>query len=324
MLGRSLKRGFGLALALCAAAGVANAQGFPDKPIRFIVPFPPGGGNDLVARSLAEGMSKDLGQQVVVDNRPGAGTVIGTEAAARSAPDGHTILMGSFAFALQPSMSKNLPYDPIKSFTPIIMLGTYPNIVVVNPDRPYKTMAEFVAYAKANPGKLNYGSFGNGTSPHLSVELLKVLAKLDITHVPYKGAGPAITDLLGGRLDVIFSTVSSAGTYVRSGRLRPLAVTSATRAPAYPDLPTIAESGVTGFEAVAWYGILGPANMPPAIVDRLHASLALAAKSESFLKRSADDGLDIKVGQGDILAKLIATEIERWRVVVREANIKPD
>jgi tripartite-type tricarboxylate transporter receptor subunit TctC len=311
-------------LAIAGPATTASAQQFPDKPVRFVVPFPPGGGNDLVARSLAEGMSKDLGQQVIVDNKAGAGTVIGTEFAARSAPDGYTIVMGSFAFAINPSLVTNLPYDPIKSFTPIIMLGTYPNIAVVPPDRPYKTMAEFIAYAKANPGKLNYGSFGNGTSPHLSAELLKYLAKIDFTHVPYKGAGPAITDLLGGRLDIIFSTVSSAGTYVRSGRLRPIAMTSAKRHPAYPDLPTVAEAGVPGFEAIAWYGVMGPAGIPPDIVKRLHASIAQAAKAEAFLKRSADDGLDIKVDSGEALGKFIAGEIERWRPVVKASGMKTD
>ena len=313
----------GIAVALVGASGAAEAA-FPDKPIRFVVPFPPGGGNDVVARSLAEGMSKDLGQQVVVENKAGAGTVIGTEFAATRPPDGYTILMGSFAFAINPSLLKSLPYDPIKSFTPIAYIGKYPNIVVVQPDRPYKTMAEFIAYAKANPGKMNYGSFGNGTSPHLSAEMLKLLAKVDITHVPYKGASPALTDLLGGRLDVIFSTVSSAGPFIRSNRLRPLAVTSAVRAPAYPDLPTIAEAGVPGYEAVAWYGILAPAGVPADIVTRLNASIVVAAKNENFLKRSADDGLDVKVDSPAVLAKLIAGEIARWRPVVKEAGIKVD
>jgi tripartite-type tricarboxylate transporter receptor subunit TctC len=310
-------------LAALVPAGPVWAA-FPDKPIRFVVPFPPGGGNDLVARTLGEGMSRDLGQQVVIDNRAGAGTMIGTEVAARSAPDGYTILMGSFAFALNPSLVKNLPYDPIKSFASVAYIGKYPNIVVVLPDRPYKTMQEFIAYAKVNPGKMNYGSFGNGTSPHLSVEMLKVMAKLDITHVPYKGAGPALTDLLGGRLDVIFSTVSSAGTFIRSNRLRPLAVTSAVRAPAYPDLPTIAEAGVPGYEAVAWYGILAPAGTPTDIIARLNASIALAGKNENFLKRSAEDGLEVKIDSPAVLDKLIADEIARWRPVVVEANIKVD
>ncbi len=325
-----IARGFRLGWAMLLAVGASQTfaatawAAFPDKPLRFVVPFPPGGGNDLVARSLAEGMSKDLGQQVNVDNRAGGGTVIGTEYVATRPGDGYTILMGSFAFAVNPSLIKSLPYDPVKSFAPVAYIGSYPNVVVVPPDRPYKTMQEFVAYAKANPGKLNYGSFGNGTSPHLSVELLKLLAKVDITHVPYKGAAPAITDMLGGRLDVIFSTVSSAGTYIRSNRLRALAVTSASRAAAYPDLPTVAEAGVAGYEAVAWYGILAPAGTPRDIVNRLNASIALAAKSENFLKRSAEDGLEVKIDSPEVLAKLIDVEIARWRPVVVENKLKAD
>ena len=315
-----------IAVAAALAAGLAGpaSAAFPDKAIRFVVPFPPGGGNDLVARALADGMAKDLGQQVVVDNRPGAGTVIGTEYAASRPPDGYTILLASVSFSVNPSLLPSLPFDPVKSFTPMLLIGRYPNIVVVPPDRPYKTMQEFIAYARANPGKLNYGSFGNGTSPHLSGEMFKVLGGFDITHIPYKGAAPALTDMLGGRLDVIFSTASSAGSYIRNGRLRALAVTGATRAAAYPDLPTIAQAGITGYESIAWYGILGPAGMAPEIVARLNASLTLAAKAESFVKRSEEDGLEIGVEGPDALANLIAEQIERWGRVVREAKLKPD
>jgi tripartite-type tricarboxylate transporter receptor subunit TctC len=297
---------------------------FPDKPLRFVVPFPAGGGNDIVARALAEGMSKDLGQQVIVDNRAGAGTVIGTEYAATRPPDGYTILLASLSFSVNPSLLPSLPYDPVKSFTPILLLGRYPNVVVSPPDRPWKSMVELIAYARANPGKLNYGSFGNGTSPHLSGEMFKLLAGVDITHIPYKGAAPALTDMLGGRLDVIFSTASSAGTYVRGGRLRALAVTGSVRAAAYPDLPTIAEAGVKDYEAIAWYGILGPAGIPSDVVARLYASIALAAKAESFVKRSEEDGLEIGVEGPEALAKLISAQIEKWGVVVREAKMKPD
>ena len=322
MLAYGLRR---LSLSVLLALSATQAwAAFPDKPVRFVVPFPPGGGNDLVARALAEGMARELGQQVIVDNRPGAGTVIGTEYAATRPPDGYTILLASVSFSVNPSLLPSLPYDPVKSFTPILLLGRYPNVVVVLPERPYKTMTELIAYAKANPGKLNYGSFGNGTSPHLSAEMFKVLAGLDITHIPYKGAAPALTDLLGGRLDVIFSTASSAGTYVRGGRMRALAVTGATRAAAYPDLPTVAEAGVAGYESVAWYGILGPAGLPAEIVARLYASIAIAAKAESFLKRSEEDGLEVAVDSGAALARLIDTEIARWRRVVTEAKIKPD
>ena len=325
MIARKIRMICGLVLALAANLVTDPAAAvFPDKPVRFVVPFPPGGGNDLVARALAEGMAKDLGQQVIVDNRPGAGTVLGTEYVANRPPDGYSILLASPSFAVNASLQPSLPYDPVKSFAPILLLGRYPNVVVVPPDRPFKTMAELIAYAKANPAKLNYGSFGNGTSPHLSAELFKLLAGVDLVHIPYKGAAPALTDMLGGRLDVIFSTASSAGPYVRNGRLRALAVTGAKRAAAYPELPTIAEAGVPGYEAIAWYGILAPAGTPPEISARLAASITLAAKADSFLKRSAEDGLEIGIEGPDALARLLVTEIERWARVVREAKIKPD
>ena len=321
MNARGLRMGFALLLAVAASQAAAA---FPDKPIRIVVPFPPGGGNDLVARALAEGMTKDLGQQVIVDNRAGASTVIGTEYVATRPPDGYTILFTSPPFVVNPSLLKSLPYDTAKAFAPVVLIGRYPNVVVVPPDRPYKTMQELIATAKANPGKLNYGSFGNGTSTHLSAELLKVLAKVDLTHIPYKGGGPAIIDLLGGRLDVVFSTAASAGAHVRNGKLRAIAVTSATRSPAYPELPTVAEAGVPGFEAVAFYGVVAPAGTPMVIIDRLHAAVAIAAQAESFKKRSADDGLVIRIEGPAALASLLTTEQARWQRVVIEAGIKPD
>ena len=316
--------GWGCALLLALTGSIKTVAAFPDKPIRLVIPFPPGGGTDLVGRALAEGMSKDLGQQVIVDNRSGAGTVIGTEHVATRPADGYTLLFISLPFATNPSLLKSLPYDTNKAFAPVVLIGRYPNVVVVPPERPYKTMQEFIAYAKANPGKLNYGSFGNGTSTHLGAEMLKVLAKVEMTHVPYKGGGPAIIDLLGGRLDVIFATAGSAGSHVRSGKLRAIAVTSATRSPAYPQLPTIAEAGVTGYEAIAWYGVVAPAGTPAAVIARLNASVALAAQAESFKTRSAEDGLEISIEGPAALAKLLATEQARWQRVVREANIKPD
>ncbi len=322
MIARGVRLGYALLLAMAGSSQALAA--FPDKPIRLVIPFPPGGGTDLVGRALAEGMSKDLGQQIIVDNRSGAGTVIGTEHVATRPPDGYTILFISLPFATNPSLLKSLPYDTTKAFAPVVLIGRYPNVVVVPPERPYKTMQEFIAYAKANPGKLNYGSFGNGTSTHLGAEMLKVLAKIEMTHVPYKGGGPAIIDLLGGRLDVIFATAGSAGSHVRSGKLRAIAVTSATRSPAYPQLPTIAEAGVPGYEAIAWYGVMAPAGTPSEIIARLNASVTLAAQAENFRTRSAEDGLEISIEGPAALAKLLITEQARWQSVVREANIKPD
>lgn len=308
-------------LALNAAPAVAQ---YPDKPLRFVVPFPPGGGNDIVARALSEGMAKQLGQPVIVENRPGAGTVIGTEFAATRPPDGYTVLLISPSFAINPSLLTSLPYDPFKSFAPILLLGRYPNVVVVPPDGPFKTIAELTAFAKANPGKLNYGSFGNGTSPHLFAEMYKAMSGADITHIPYKGASPAITDLLGGRIDVVFSTASSAGTYIRSGRLRALAVTSGRRAAVYPDLPTMAEAGVAGYEAISWYGVVAPAGTPPELIARLRAAIEQAAQAETFRKRSAEDGLEVAIEGPDALTRHITKEMEVWGRVIRAANIKPD
>ncbi len=311
----------GLAAALLTATA-AVAQTYPEKPVRIVVPFPPGGGNDIIVRAMTEEMSKSLGQQVLVDNKPGAGTVIGTDHVAKSAPDGYTILIASFAFAVNPSLLAKLPYDHPKAFTPITLIGRSPNIVIVPPDRPYKTMTELTAYAKANPGKLNYGSFGNGTSGHLSPELYKIMAKVDIVHVPYKGSGQAITDLLGSRLDMMFATLSGGAAHVRSGKLRALAVTSATRSPAYPEVPTIAESGVPGFASETWYGFLGPAGLQPAVVAKLHAAIKRAVETDAFKKKAEADGLVVNVGDGPALARLIDEEEKRWRPVVKEAKIK--
>ena len=314
-----------LILALAAVLWTLPASAaFPEKPLRIVVPFPPGGGNDIIARALAEGMSKDLGQQVLVDNKPGAGTVIGADIVAKAAPDGYTLLIASFAHAVNPSLLPSLPYDPAKAYQPIALIGRSPNIVVTPPDRSWKTMQELTAHAKANPGKLNYGSFGNGTSGHLAAELYKLSTKTDILHVPYKGTSVALTDLVGGRLDLMFATVSGAATFVRSNRLRPLAVTSAQRSPAYPNVPTIAETGVAGYEAQTWYGILAPAGTPADIVKRLHATIKLAADAEGFRKRSEEDGLAVNVGGPPEMAQLLKEEEARWRRVVKEANIKPD
>jgi tripartite-type tricarboxylate transporter receptor subunit TctC len=311
-------------LALGMTSSPARTQTFPERPVRIVVPFPPGGGNDIIVRAIIEDMSKSLGQQVLVDNKPGAGTVIGTDAVAKAPPDGYTLLIASFAFAVNPSLLAKLPYDHPKAFTPITLIGRSPNIVIVPPDRPFKSIAELVAHAKASPGKLNYGSFGNGTSGHLAPELFKIMAKVDITHIPYKGTGQAITDLLGGRLDMMFATVSGGAAHVRSGKLRALAVTSASRSAAYPNVPTIAESGVPGFAAETWYGFLGPAGLPKPVVDKLHAAFKAAVETEAFRTKAASDGLVVAVGDGAALARLIDEEEKRWRPVVKEAGIKPD
>ena len=312
------------AAVLCAAAFALPARAaYPDKPVRIVVPFPPGGGTDTIARSLAEGISKALGQPVLVENKPGAGTVLGTEYVATRPPDGYTVVIASFAHAVNPSLLPQLPYDHGKAFAPVTLIGRSPNIVVTPVDRPFKTIPELIAAAKAKPGALNYGSFGNGTSSHLAPELFKLMAHVDLTHVPYKGAAQGITDMLGGRLDMMFTTASSVGAHLRGGKLRAIAVTSGTRSPAYPDVPSIAET-VPGYDAQSWYAILAPAGTPKDIQARLHAAIEVAANSEDFLKRSAEDGLIVKTGAAAELAAFLDQEEARWRRVVKEAGIKPD
>ena len=297
---------------------------FPDKPVRIVVPFPPGGGNDIIVRALTEDMARDLGQQVIVENKPGGGTVIGTEYVATRAPDGYTLLIASFAHAVNPSLLAKLPFDFKTAFASVTLIGRSPNIVAVPAERPWQSFAELIADARANPGKLNYGSFGNGTSSHLGPELLKVMARIDLTLIPYKGSSQGVTDMLGGRLDMMFSTLTGAAAHVRSGKLRALAVTSAARSPAYPDVPAIAEAGVPGYDSQTWYGILAPAGTPPDIVARLHATIVKAADTDQFRKKAAEDGLVLDLGNGAALDTLIDGEHARWARVVKEAGIKPD
>lgn len=251
---KSFLRKFGAIVTLAAVSGVAASPSFaayPDQTVRIIVPFAPGGGTDLIARSIGTGMSQALGQSVIVDNKPGAGTIIGTDAVAKSPADGYTLLIATFAHAVNPSLQPKLPYATDKAFAPVILVGRSPNILVVRPDSPYKSVSDLVAAAKAAPGKLNFASQGNGTSAHLAGELFKNLAKVNLTHVPYRGAGPAITDLLGGQVDVMFATAAAVTPFIQNGKLRAIGVTTAQRSPAHPNVPTIAESGVPGYAAEA-------------------------------------------------------------------------
>ena len=312
----------GAALVAVPVAGPAHAA-FPDKPIRFVVPFPAGGGNEITARALAEGMTKDLGQQVVIDIKPGAGTIVGTEYALTRPADGYTILMASFSHTVNPSLQPSLPYDPAKVGY-VALIGRFANSVVIPLDRPFKTMPELIAHARANPGKLQYGSFGTGTSPHLFPEMLKAMAKLDIQHVPYKGGAPAMVDLLGGRLDMIFSTSASAAGHVRNNKLLLIAVTSEKRSSFYPNVPTVAESGVPGYDAVAWYGVLAPFGTPPDIVARLSKAVQASAQSEYFRKRAQEDGIDLDIGGPEALATFMQAQEARWRKVVKDGGIKPE
>ncbi|MGO4332227.1 tripartite tricarboxylate transporter substrate binding protein [Cupriavidus sp. 2TAF22] len=296
---------------------------FPEKPIRIVVPFSPGGGTDLIARTMGVAMSQDLGQPVVVDNKPGGGTIIGTDNVAKSAPDGYTLVMATFAHAVNPSLQPKLPYATDKAFSPVVLVGRSPNVLVVRPDSPYKTVQDLISAARARPGKISFASQGPGTSAHLAGELFKSLAKVDLNHIPYRGAGPAITDLLGGQVDLMFATASAVGNLLESGKLRALAVTSAQRS-ASPDLakvPTIAESGVPGYVAESWYGLFVPAGTPAPVIARLNAAAKKAVTTEAFRKRAESEGLIVSPGTPEEFGRYVHGEQVRWSKVVKDANI---
>ena len=294
---------------------------YPERGLRIVVPFAPGGGTDVVARTLAQEMAKDLRVSIIIENRPGAGTIVGTQAVAVSAADGYTLLMGTFANAVNPSLNTKLPYDPHKDFAPVALIARSFNIVVVNPKSQIRTISDLIAAAKANPGKMTFGTFGAGTSAHLAGELFKDMAKVNLTAGPYKGAAPGITDLIGGQIDVMFTTVASAAPLVESGQLRAIAVTSAERSPAFPQLPTVAEA-VPGYAAESWYGLFAPAGTPREVIDRLNMSAASAVQSEAFRKLSVNEGLVTVALPPEALERYFRAEEERWRRVISEAGIK--
>jgi tripartite-type tricarboxylate transporter receptor subunit TctC len=317
----------GTVMTLATLSGVAASPSFaayPDRIVRIIVPFAPGGGTDLIARSLGAGMSQTLEQSVIVENKPGAGTIIGTDAVAKSPPDGYTLLVATFAHAVNPSLQPKLPYATDKAFAPIILVGRSPNILVVKPDSPYKSVKDLVAAARAAPSKLNFASQGNGTSAHLAGEFFKNLAQVNLTHVPYRGAGPAITDLLGGQVDMMFATAAAVTPFLQSGKLHAIGVTTAQRSPAYPNVPTIAESGVSGYAAESWYGLYAPADTPSDVIGKLSAAVKKAVETETFRKRAHDEGLIISAGDPAELSNYVRVEETRWTKIVKENNIKPE
>lgn len=318
---RSLSALFALAACVVFASSHAFAA-YPDRIIRIVVPFAPGGGTDVVARTLAQELARDLGASVIIENKPGAGTIIGTQSVATSTPDGYTLLMGTFANAVNPSLNAKLPYDAHKDFAAVALIARSFNLVVVNTASPIKSIADLIAAARAEPDKLSYGTYGTGTSAHLAGELFKHMAKVNLTTVPYKGAAPAITDLLGGQIQVIFTTVASAASLVAAGQLRAIAVTSAERSPAFPQLPTVSEAGVPGYAAEAWYGLYAPAKTPPDIIDRLNKSAAKAVQSEAFRKLGVNEGLVMVVEPPEALDRYFNVEEARWRKVIEDAGIK--
>lgn len=309
-------------LCLSALAGAFAAATYPERPVKIVVPFAPGGGTDVVARTLAQAMEQDLGASVFIENRPGAGTIVGTQAVAVSKADGYTLLMGTFANAVNPSLNSKLPYDAHKDFAPVALIARSFNIVVVNPKSSIRSIGDLISAAKASPGKMTFGTYGVGTSAHLAGELFNDLAKVKLIAVPYKGAAPAITDLIGGQIDVMFTTVASAAPLVESGQLRAIAVTSAERSPAFPQLPTVAEAGVPGYAAEAWYGLFAPAGTSAEIIDRLNKSAATAVQSEAFRRLGVNEGLVMIAQPPDALERYFGAEEERWRRVISEAGIK--
>lgn len=307
-------------------SGISSAfgQNFPNRPLRMISPFAPGGGTDLVGRTLAEGMAKDLGQSIVYENKPGAGTVIGSDIVAKSIGDGYTLLLTTSGHAINQSLVKNLPFNIDTSFTNIARICKGPMMLVSRPDSPYQSIQNIIAYAKNNPSKLTYGSSGNGSAVHLAAELFKLMAGIDLTHVPYKGAGPAFTDLLGGQLDFVFATVAGVGKFVEAGKMRAIAVTSQTRSASWPLVPTIAQSGVPGYETEVWYALFGSPGIPEPIVERLNLAAKNAANSPNFLARIEKEGIVVAVSSPAELTKLVQSEKERWRKVIAQGKITID
>jgi len=322
-----LRRAFeSLLIAGCVlgAALPAAAQQWPSKPITLIVPFPPGGTTDIVARPLAQKLSEALGQPVVVENRAGAGGTVGAAVAAKSAPDGYTFFAATVAHTMAPGLYKSLPYNFQTDFEPITITAFTPNILIVNPSVPAHSVKELIAYIKAHPGKVNYGSAGNGSTEHMSGELFRSDAKVDITHVPYKGGSPMMADLIGGQIQMAIETSGSAAPHIRAGKVRALAVTTATRSAAFPDVPTMSEAGLHGYEVTTWYGILAPKGTPKPIIDRMYAEIAKILKSPDMKSRLAGIGAEPGGQTPAQFAKFIATETAKWTKVAKESGAKID
>lgn len=301
-----------------------TAQNYPTRAVRLVVPSSPGGGTDISARILAPQLTRLLGQQVVVENRPGAGTMIGGEAVARAAPDGYTLLMGISTLAINPAMYKKVPYDALKDLAPISQAVSLSNVLVVHPSLPAKSVKEFVALVKPRPGQINFASAGVGTSPHLSMELFLVMTGLKMLHVPYKGSGPGVTDLIAGHVPAMMPNMLSAQPHIKSGRLRALGVTGSKRAPGADDIPTIAEAGVPGYEAVQWYGVLAPAGTPRDIISKLHTGVVRALQNPEVRQRLLNDGAEPIGSSPEEFAAYLRSETVKWAKVTQAAGIKPD
>ncbi len=308
---------------LALAASLGQSQQFPTKPVRIIAPFAPGGGTDFIARLIAQKLTERLGQQVLVENKPGAGGNLGAEFAVKSAPDGYTLLLVAGSYTVNPSLYK-LSFDPVNDITPIIQLSQGPFVVAVHPSVPAHNLKELIELARRQPDKLSYASAGSGSITHLASELFLDMARIKIVHIPYKGTGPALNDTIAGSTQLIFGSVSTTLQFIKSGRLRGLAVTTPKRIPALPDLPTVAEAGVPGYEVVLWHGLVAPKGVPPPIVDRLNREANEVLKAKEMEDLLATDGVAPAGGTSDKFRAVIKADIERWRGVVKQANIKVD
>jgi tripartite-type tricarboxylate transporter receptor subunit TctC len=311
-------------MAALAPLPASAVEAYPARPIRFIVPFPPGGGNDIVGRIIAAKLTEGLGQQVVVDNRGGAGGTVGTDITAKAPPDGYTMLVNNISLAVNHTLVRKLPYDTLRDLAPVSLVGRQPNVLVVHPGIAAKSLRELIDLARAKPGELNYGSGGNGTASHLATEMLKLMTKTDITHVPYKGLGPALTDLIGGRVELIISTMASALPQVKTGKLRPLAVTTTRRSSFFPQVPTMDEAGVKGYEFSTWYGLLVPAGTPHAILERLNLAVQKAVASPAVAEQFAAQGLEPASSSPREFAAYLKSEIAKWGRVIKASGATPE
>ena len=323
-IARTLGAALIAAAATLVATSTANAQTYPERPIRMVLPFPPGGVTDLLARALAEKLAPRLGQPVVVDNKSGAGTVLASDLVARAPADGYTVLMAASSLGTAPLLYEKVGYDAIKSFAPITQVASVVHVLVVNPNLPVKSVAELVAYAKQNPGKLNYGSTGTGTSTHLEAELFKSMSTTFMVHIPYRGSGPALVDLVAGQTNVMFDAFGSSGPFIKAGKLRALAVTTAKRSPSIPELPTVAESGLPGYEAMPWLGLVAPAGTPQAVVDRLYREVNEVLKDPELRERFKGWGLDIIGNTPSEFSAFLRRDIDQWTKVISSAKIKAE
>jgi tripartite-type tricarboxylate transporter receptor subunit TctC len=311
------------ALAMVAAATCAVAQNYPNRPIRMVVPFPPGGAVDVIGRVVAPALSERLGQQLVIDNRGGANAIIGTDITAKAAPDGYTLLIVPAGHAITPNVSRKLPYDTLKDLAAVGLVGNGAYVLVVHPGLPVKSVSEFVAHAKARPGKLNYAATGYGNATHLAGELFKVLTGVDMVYILYKGGGPALTDVISGQVSAFFAGVASSAAHIKSGKVRALGVTTVRRADALPDIPTIAEAGVPGYEVDGWYGILAPARTPQAIIQRLNADINAVVATQDAKDRLLAVGLQARGTTPAEFHQMIVNDIARWANVAKKAKLEP-